>query len=322
MKKENMNTFKRFLVICLTLGALVSTANIVAFAGEISDDEINTPTANEEMLVDNNTVVIYNNDGSIDYQTLEDYHVYTVNKNDFLITETNDSQTNDSLISPYALSGTSKVLETMAEPYKYVCYIEATFPNGDIHGSSGTLIYKNIVLACAHGIYKPECGGHATKVVVYPAQYYNYKNILITPFGAPTKTSVRMPAGYINHQLEEYDWSLIDINKSYDSWQKCGYAPDYTKLKGRSVNIIGYQRPQKHNIMYEGFGIIDNSFEKILHISVKSEEGMSGGPVIDTKTGGLIGIIKGHKNITLNNVSVRMDEYLYNIIVNHRAEMQ
>lgn len=64
------------------------------------------------------------------------------------------------------------------------------------------------------------------------------------------------------------------------------------------------------------------AFEKILHISVKSEEGMSGGPVIDTKTGGLIGIIKGHKNITLNNVSVRMDEYLYNIIVNHRAEMQ
>ena len=31
MKKENMNTFKRFLVICLTLGALVSTSNIVAF---------------------------------------------------------------------------------------------------------------------------------------------------------------------------------------------------------------------------------------------------------------------------------------------------
>lgn len=65
------------------------------------------------------------------------------------------------------------VLSVSFPPYKYMCLIQATFPDGTKYRSSGILISKNLVLASAHGVYQEKYGGAATNAVIGIGTYFS-----------------------------------------------------------------------------------------------------------------------------------------------------
>lgn len=317
MKRKNVMMFKRMIAFCL----------ILVFACGISLNAYADYSEGASEATDDRTIVIHNQDGSVMYQALQEPAAENSDMQEELVfTPTQGDGESEGSISPYALSAMNKVNNTVAEPYKYVCYVEATFPDGAVVGSSGVLVHNNILLTAAHGIYDQEHGGHATKILVWPASSYDSNKQLHMPYDCASYTSTRIHISYMNDKNPEYDWALVDLNIRYEHWQAFGYSPDYSQLTGRTVRAIGYFPDQYGNNMYEAEGTVKNSYERQLHLSVKVNEGQSGGPVIDKETGAVIGVITGYEvNIIgwpLYTISVNIDKFLYDLINEHKAEMQ
>ena len=305
MKNNKLRKGRRLLLISLLIVAIISGQGLTVFA--------NSPESSDKKII------VYNQEEN------------TISENE-LDNGTNSisnfvpSSDEDLDISPLANSTTmNKVSSTTVEPYKNICYVEATFPNGTIYRSSGVLVHYNILLTSGHGVYKSECGGFADTVTVYPGFYTDSNGYLNAPFGSAKSTSIRMTSGYVNNKKVEYDWALVDLDKRFDSFQAFGYAPNYSALTGRTVTAYGYPEKYGRN-MYYITGPIKESFEKLLHISIETLAGQSGGPIIDQNTGAVIGIVQGIQpglfGSVQHNISVRIDEFLYNLINEHKAEMQ
>lgn len=317
MKGNKTQIFKRLIAFSMSL-AIIGSTHSTAFA---SSPEL-----------DDQTLIVSDQEGNITYETADEYAVpyentaRAITDGGLIITPGYDDSSGESgnSISPLAnVTLQLPVTSTVFDPYKTICRVESTFPNGTTLVSTGVLVHYNILLTSAHGIYQESRGGYAN-TVVYPGSYAGVNNQPVYPFGSASVTTRRIPSGYINGQKAEYDWALLDLNRRFDSFHAFGYAPNYSALTGRTVSAYGY--PNGVTQMYYITGPIRESFEKLLHISIETHEGQSGGPVVDSSTGAVIGIVKGHEYSLLDdylyNVSVRIDEYLYNVINQLKEQMQ
>ncbi|MGL5362223.1 MAG: hypothetical protein ACRDBH_05045 [Bosea sp. (in: a-proteobacteria)] len=74
-------------------------------------------------------------------------------------------------------------IDNFSKPFRYVCYIESTFPNGSVATGTGTVVGKNDVLTAAHVIYNQNRGGFATTIKVVPGYDPNPSESLGTYYG-------------------------------------------------------------------------------------------------------------------------------------------
>lgn len=179
-----------------------------------------------------------------------------------------------------------RVYNTTDQPYRNICYLIVTFPDGAICTGSGTLVYNDVVLTAAHVVYRPENGGVPTCIEVAPAQdgYYNY------PMGKTTAFKIRTHNEWRNNKNYNYDWAVLKLNKSFDTYQPYTLYADNEVEINNEVRTIGYSGDYNGN-MATSLGHVMSANDFIMDIDNYIVEGDSGGAVIDTRANRLVGIV-------------------------------
>lgn len=333
MKKTKI--FKRLLTLGLALTVVICMPSVTSFAEEVNEVELEVTGADvvdrEETSteMDPNTIIISDSEGNITgYKTQEEVSSLATSdgvatSNGLIVSLDGDREVdigNEGVISPRANSKMQKVniFSITQAPYRTICFIYATFPDGKSFGSTGTLVGSNVVLASGHGICDPDHGGMATKITVSPEFYHNDDGQHY-PFGIAQSTSRWMASGWQNDFKPEYDWSLICLNKSFPYTQSYGYAPNYSDLINRKIRAIGYiqEVPPPNEVwnMYTATGTLTGASERQIQYTISVQDGNSGGPIIDEATGAVIGVINNttYEPFETNN-AVRINEWLNGII--------
>lgn len=213
------------------------------------------------------------------------------------------------------------VNNTEDSPYINVCLIEAYFSNGMVRRSTGTLVYFNVVLACAHGIYEPKYGGYPERIEVTPARNGNK-----FPRETSYATRITSTKAWTEDNNPEWDWAIIDLDRKYSTWQYFSYYKTPEKGLYKTITAIGYPKDKGGTTMYRAEGQITNCKDRRFNFSADTYEGQSGGPVIDKNSGYLVGIITqsayNANNECTYNAAVRINEDLCNRLLAHQQEMQ
>lgn len=145
----------------------------------------------------------------------------------------------------------------------------------------------------------------------------DYKN---APLGSANAR--RMTSNTAWTQRKEWDWAIIDLNKSFQTWQLFANGD---RTAGREVMSIGYPCDKPDSRMYYDVNVIKSSDDKTLHVLCDTARGDSGGAIIDTETWRLIGIMSQIHTFLGKpdyEISVRINQDLYNRFVMHQQELK
>ena len=303
---SKMKDFKRFLALSLAFVLAVTCVQYLVLADMPKQD----------------TLVIYEEDGTVTYQTITEQETLEVDESVFVKNMYDEKVyvEQNSGIDTFSSSDLQPVsiLSLGVAPYKCACILSVEFPNGRRETSSGILVNKNVVLTSAHGVNKSEYGGSAKSIIVYVGAYYD-AGILKFTQGVGYKKQIIIHNDWAEKQLPKADWALVTLTENFEIYQTCGYSNDYTKSPGRSVTIIGY--PDGKDFCYSKGKITGTTDYKwneadrgLWTTSAKTVKGMSGGPVIDDSTGVVIGVVKGEDEWNRENVDVPLTKLIINAI--------
>lgn len=298
MKKKNIVTIKRMAALCLALVMIMT--NMSVFAAEENEGSETSESVSEYP-----TIVTY------DVETQE--VTYSTFQND----DSSEQQIVEEMPSSQAIigdDGLAVVVDTTESPYRNVCYLEVTFPDGAVAHASGTLVYSNVLLTAGHAVYAASHGGWATTVSVTPAQLGSVK-----PFGTAYSTHISSTSGWTENGNHDWDWAVVDLNTNFSTWQNFGYYADYNQAVGRNGTTIGYPDLYANSpSMRTNTNLITAAGEYYLRGTFDTFVGMSGGPLIDTASGAVVGVIStettdssGHG---VYNTATRITEFLFNYI--------
>ncbi len=288
--KMNMG-LKRLIVTVLAISLLISGLSLNALASEGESGE---------------KIVIVNEDGSIEYETIYP-RSEGIQLNFDSINDSSQSSNfqDDNQISTYASSGYVNISEDASQyaPYRYACYITSTFPNGEKIASSGIRVGRNVILVSAHSVWNDEKGGGSTSTLIGVGTYFMGDGSLKCRDGSIPRQRLILHEDWTKNQMATADWALLVISDEYvtenfNLFQKYGYVNEFSKGIGRKVTLIGY--PGGDKFCYSK-GEIDGTtdykwndkYKGLWTATSKSDLGLSGGAVIDDETGVLIGIVKG-----------------------------
>ncbi len=144
----------------------------------------------------------------------------------------------------------TKVTATTSTPYKAVCQIQITWPNGSTGTATAEFVSPRVLLTNAHCTYMPANGGWARSVKIVPG-----KNGTSEPFGSQFAMTYYVPTAWINSKP-----SPTSVNPDFDiSWlimpdrtlfNRTGYAFGYqttsdANLKTYQLNMAGYPNDKK-----------------------------------------------------------------------------
>lgn len=294
--KKNILAMRKFSAFLLALAMILMNLSINVFAVDSS--------TNSELDIsefDTDTIVTYN----VETQEV----TYDSYRN---IKESN-ATSNFNLENVAAPSSLFPIMDTTDSPYRNVCYIVATFPNGKVATGSGTLVYFDILLTAAHVVYSNENGGWATTVTVTPGRTASGS----APFGSTTSTLITAHNEWINNANSNYDWAVVDLAGSFSTWQLYGYYSDYYNEVGDTVTFIGYPG-NVTSAMCTDEGPITSINEYRMHCSLVADYGMSGGAIIDNKSGYLIGVITAKNSSGTVGIGVRITQLIGDVILSRR----
>lgn len=315
MKK--LKSLCRLLSTVLVISLMISGTSLTVFANEDVDIEESTEEIADiqsESTVDatENVIVHITEDGNISYETIpvtsEETSTYS-NEDTVILNDTPSALQEDDVMATASSNDLQDVslFSVPLEPYKNMCLITATFPNGKSEESSGILISKNLVLASAHGIYKSEYGGAAKSVIIGVGAYFSGSEVECQ-FGKQNWAGAKLSQLWTTTGKHEYDWALIMLSQNVETYQKCGYASDFTQSSGKDIRLIGY--PGVENFGATSFktstGQITGTtntttmgdiWKNLWTLSAKGDGGMSGGPVIEESTGIVIGIYVARRGV-------------------------
>lgn len=227
-------------------------------------------------------------------------------------------------ISPLGIIGPNDrimVSDTTAYPYNAICYVESTFPNGTIKRGTGALVYSTVMLTAGDMVYFESYGGWVTSIMVVPALNSDGQN---RPYGMAYGTNATTNVQWTENKSVEWDWGIVDLDKSFSSWLKVGYNNNYTLYIGTKASTVGYPKDKGFQ-MWQDTNSISAASEHFLKILCDIEDGDSGSPVMALDTGMVAGIIvTQHKenDVYFYNGAVRINEDLYSRIQAHIREVQ
>lgn len=311
MKK--LKNLCRLLSTLLAISLIIVGTTLTVFANENVDVPIEETT---EEIADiqlestadttENVIVHISKDGNISYETITSEETSTYSDEDIVILNDAPSALQDDDVMATASSNDLQDVSPFSvsfAPYKHMCLLTATFPDGTVEESSGILISKNLVLASAHGIYKSKYGGAAKSVIIGVGAYFSGSERKYQGYVQNWNGAV-LSKKWAESELLKEDWSLIKLSQTVDSYQRCGYVDDFTKATGKDIRLIGY--PGIENVGAVSFktsigqitgttNVISTKeqYKNLWKLSAECTQGMSGGPVVEESTGTVIGVIHG-----------------------------
>lgn len=296
--KKNLKRFQSFGIAILMTAMLISLFDLTALAK--SNNEI------VEKMPYGTSVTYNTKTKEITYGADQD-----IKSNQISLDEINFPM----LTGVIGTDNRVKINNTTDSPYRNICYIESTFSDGAVSQGSGTLVYFNVLLTAGHMVYEREHGGWATSIQVYPA-----KNGTNNPLGSATSTQITTNNAWINNCDHEWDWGIVDLNRSFDTWQLYGYYNNYNSQLGEQIQAIGYPG----EFMYSDTNSISGIGDRYMQTLCDWTAGESGGAIIDKKSNNLIGIISyehtENGQYTYNG-AVRINEDLFNRLQAHQEEI-
>ncbi|MDR3090988.1 MAG: trypsin-like peptidase domain-containing protein [Clostridiales bacterium] len=218
-----------------------------------------------------------------------------------------------------------KVPDIGIEPYKYIVQLHAYYKGKDRSAEdygTGFFINPHTIVTAGHCIwneYEPfKCMADVLKI-----RLSNGNEIDAFDYGG----QMTVGAWYLSKpgiQGEDnigMDFGIIDFPKAFvsPSGLTLKYFPDDVTL-GMPITATGYPVADINNpshIMYKGDGKVTDIVNSVdskdaLQISADLTRGESGGPIYNTASGEVIGIIRGENdpNNALYNTGVRITEWL------------
>ena len=165
---------------------------------------------------------------------------------------------------------TTLVSDTNQFPYSAVVSIRATFSDGRVSFGTGTLVSKNDVLTATHLLYRPDYGGYASSVWVYPGADFNGTRSVLeaSPFG-----------GYLGGSIVAFPNEVyLDSNHSTNSLSEV--ASD--------VAIIGLSQAVGFRTGWFGLSPDMNALSETIAIGYPSDAtGMVSGNVLSHSSNGM-----------------------------------
>jgi len=297
---------KKLISILLIISLLICSAFITVSKAE---DSNNTDNLNYK------EVVVVNKNLETQEETLETIKYIDDNNsigktlhNRELNVETNIGNS----IDPQAIIGDDNrvFLSPALRPYSAVCYITAYYADCSTSTGSGFLIDDNVAVTVAH------MAKGAVSIEVIPAKWYQDQR-----YGTTWAKNVVTHNSYdVNNYTTEYDWAILKLNDRIG--QKTGYFnvvryEDYTRLDGETVITAGYPTDlDDGQCAYRCTGTAFNTTELTFEHTADIWYGNSGGPMIRKSDMLVVGIQSGHNLGVPTNYATRVDNQLFNIMVN------
>ena len=177
------------------------------------------------------------------------------------------------------------------------------------------MVYKNLALTSAHGIYKD--GNLCTYAELWPERIGDDH----VPYGSANVYQFVLQKSYYENYNPEADWCLLILDRNIgeeSSWQAIAYSEDYSYFaKGEYVNVTGY--PGEYYIrQYTETGPVKYATQNYLAYDIDATDGQSGSPVYDKK-GYVIGVHRGDIKVNgqLLTVGINLNKERFDIIVSY-----
>ena len=306
MKRKITTTIKRMVSFGLVLAMMLTCTNVYAAEGEVTPVD---STDEQEYA----TSITYDVEtGEITYGADQNY-----------TSEGADSAETDGVngeeISPTGIIGPDDriaVSNTTVYPYNAICYVESTFPNGTVRRGTGSLVHSTVMLTSGDMVYSHDNGGWAKAVTVIPALNSDGYN---RPYGTAHATKLTSNDEWSNNKNVLWDWGIVDLDTSFNSWLGVSYNNDYTLYIGLKASTVGYPK-NKGFQMWQDTNSISAAGDRYLKTLCDIEYGDNGAPVMSLDSGRIVGIIATEhleNGVCYYNSAVRINADLYNRIQAH-----
>ena len=178
-----------------------------------------------------------------------------------------------------------RIKNTTALPWRMICVLIITWPNGKRSRCTGFFIGPHTVVTAGHCVYSHANRGWAKKILVIPGM----KDRNTRPYGAQAGRSFRSVKGWIKkkRKADDYGCIILPNNKLGNKVGHFGFAALSTRsLKRLLVNNAGYPSDKPFGMWYNA-GRITRVLARQIFYKLDTYRGQSGGPVWRRRSGKL-----------------------------------
>ncbi|MCK6497978.1 MAG: serine protease [Nitrospira sp.] len=169
-----------------------------------------------------------------------------------------------------------EVTNTTIVPWRWICKLIITFPNGASGGCTGWFIGPKAVMTAGHCVYSRANGGWARQIEVIPGM-----RGAIRPYGSMIGTSFRSVTGWTQNSDPNYDYGCI-ILPSPNLGNQLGYfgfaALTDASLQNLLVNNSGYPGDKPFGTQWYNAGRVTNVTARKIYYMLDTYGGQSGSP--------------------------------------------
>jgi glutamyl endopeptidase len=198
-----------------------------------------------------------------------------------------------------------RVVDTTAFPWRAVCKLFVTFPNGETLAGTGTLVGRKHVLTAGHTIYSQARGGWPTQVELIPGLDGTYM-----PFGKVYATKFQSFLYWVNSSDPNYDLALVTVNVEIGDttgWLGMGKS---NKLVGLNLTLSGYPMDIEGGAgQYVDADTIVSSNTSIVTYGNDADNAQTGGALQRTAKGQLYAVAVHTGSTNGMNRGVRLNDF-------------
>ncbi|MGE3313268.1 MAG: serine protease [Limisphaerales bacterium] len=169
-----------------------------------------------------------------------------------------------------------QVGNTTAVPWRWICKLIITFPNGATGGCTGWFIGPKAVMTAGHCVYSKANGGWARRIEVIPGMKGAAR-----PYGSMVGTSFRSVTGWTNNSDPNYDYGCIILPSpslgNQVGWFGFAALTDAT-LNGLLANNSGYPGDKPFGTQWFNAGRVTNVTARKIYYMLDTYGGQSGSP--------------------------------------------
>lgn len=169
-----------------------------------------------------------------------------------------------------------QVTNVTAIPWRWICKLIITFPNGARGGCTGWFISPKAVMTAGHCVYSKGNGGWARQIEVIPGM-----NSTARPYGSMVGTSFRSVTGWTQNSDPNYDYGCI-ILPNPTLGNQVGYfgfaALTNASLQNLLANNSGYPGDKPFGTQWFNAGRITNVTSRKIYYMLDTYGGQSGSP--------------------------------------------